>query len=252
MTSDDFCFRSSTVVEVTQGLQNLMHQKFGMLVDPLRCESEGWLGIRKPKNLNLLVTFLWLSMRIIIYHFPTVDLVACISFVYLCDSFSNHRLEITKYMRLPCYCIRVLHVSCAFHFLCLFRGWISVRMIICCIYLSFPALREVLLFSSYKFEFRNLQSARPQKYPCWILQQPFGSVIMFPSTWGCRKEKKIPKMLQTSLPHLRGHLVGGSSFSSLPQLSEKRSIGKKCLRKRGAPFENWLVACGSNKHSVLT
>ncbi len=47
---------------------------------------------------------------------------------------------------------------------------------------------------------------------------------MFPSTWGCRKEKKIPKMLQTSLPHLRGHLVGGSSFSSRPQRKPKRGL----------------------------
>lgn len=39
---------------------------------------------------------------------------------------------------LHCYCIRVLHFSSAFLFLCLFRGWISAG-IICILHLSFSS-----------------------------------------------------------------------------------------------------------------
>ena len=111
MNSKDFCFRSSTVNwPKVQGLQNLMHQKFRVLVYPLTSESEGWLGICKPKNLSLLVTFLWLSMRIIIYHFPTLGLVACPSFVYLCDTFPTTDCNLQSVFAL------LLHSGFAFQF----------------------------------------------------------------------------------------------------------------------------------------
>lgn len=248
-----------------QGLQNLMHQQFGMLVDPLTLKSEGWLWMRKPKNLSHLPPGDIFVTQHAHHHLPLSDSwssrmsIICI-LIWL---FSKHRLEFTIYLFLHC----SLHSGFAFQFCMPF-------------FVSFSGLnfsRNSLYFASIFFQ---LCAANRHKSICgfhasitllkafwrWCSLPPGGIImrsflegIIFPSTWGClgkENSKDAPNFLTPP-----AQPFWGSSSSCLARSFPKRAYWKEMPQARSgysvwnmAPKKwkpPWLVACGSNKHSVM-
>ena len=218
-----------------------MRQQFGMLVDPLTLKSEGWLWIRKPKNLSLLVTFLWLSMRIIIYHSPTLGLVACPSFVYLCDSFPTTDWNLQSVFAF------LLHSGFAFQF-CIplfvsFSGLNFSRNYLCFASIFFQLCAANRNKSIYGFHAARWSIGLLKAFWRWFSSSLGGTCdrslegIIFPSTWGCLGKENSKDAPNFATPPARPFCDFLLPVVS-PAAFRNELIGKKCLRLvQGALFE---------------
>lgn len=187
-------------------------------------------------------------MRIIIYHFPTRDWN--LQNIWFCIV----------------HCIRVLHFSSAFPFFVSFSGW-NFRRNYLYLHLSFSssaqqiATKVSMVFTQPVDQLPLLKAA----FWRWFSLSAGGICdsslegIIFLSTWGCLGKENSKDVPNFPTPPARPSWRFFFQLSR-PQLSENSLLERnasgslRVLRLKHGPKKwkaPWLVACGSNKLSVL-